>query len=94
MSPTTRAIAANGHKEPDPPVSAAVTEYNNQLVLAAASYDPEFHGDNLIADKQIVATSLWYDLSKVFGYQNASKIATIIWKGLTGKGLDVSLHLA
>ena len=49
----------------------------------------EFHGDRLIADKQIKLTGLLSDLWKVLTPQNAPEVFKVAIKALSGQGLDV-----
>ena len=49
----------------------------------------EFHGDRLLADKQIKMTGILSDLWKVLTPQNAPEVFKVGIKALTGQGLDV-----
>ncbi|KAL6712910.1 hypothetical protein ACLMJK_009465 [Lecanora helva] len=56
--------------------------------LDKASANAEFHGDNLLADKQRPQTKWWLDLYKIFTFNNAPEILKVAVLGLQGKGLD------
>ena len=49
----------------------------------------EFHGDDLIADKETKLTGKWNDVANVFTYKNAKQLGTVAWKKLSLQGLDV-----
>lgn len=57
--------------------------------LKSAQGVAEFHGDQLLADKQTKLTGILSDLWKVLTPRNAPEVATVAFKMLSGKGLDV-----
>ena len=65
-------------------------ELNSELGAAAKNYQAEFHGDELIGDKQIVSTGTWLDIRDVMTWGNAKQIWDVLSKMMTGQGLDVS----
>lgn len=67
-----------------------VEELNSELGAAAKDYRAEFHGDQLIGDKQIVPTGTWLDIRDVMTWSNAKQIWEVLSKMMTGQGLDVS----
>lgn len=67
-----------------------VEELNSELGAAAKNYQPEFHGDELLGDKQIVPTGTLLDIRDVFTWGNAKQIWEVLSKMVTGHGLDVS----
>ena len=58
--------------------------------LKKARYVANFHGDELLADKQNVITGTWTDVRDVLTLENAREIGKVGWNFLRGKGLDVS----
>lgn len=67
-----------------------VEELSSELGAAAKDYRAEFHGDQLIGDKQIVPTGTWLDIRNVMTWANAKQIWEVLSKMMTGQGLDVS----
>ena len=67
-----------------------VEELNSELGAAAKNYRAEFHGDQLLGDKQIVPTGTWLDIRDVMTWGNAKQIWEVLSKMMTGQGLDVS----
>ena len=51
--------------------------------------DPEFHGNKLLADKEVKLTGIWTDLSRIFTWKNAPAISAATSDLLRGKGLNV-----
>ncbi len=68
----------------------AVEELNSELKVAAKNYQANFHGDELLADKQIMPTGTLLDIRDVFNWGNAKQIWDVLSKLVTGQGLDVS----
>ena len=64
-------------------------ELNGELEIAAKNYHPEFHGDELLGDKQILPTGTLLDIRDVFTWDNARQIWMVLSKLVTGQGLDV-----
>lgn len=67
-----------------------VEELNRELGAAAKDYQAEFHGDELLGDKQTVPTGTLLDIRDVFTWGNARQIREVLSKMVTGQGLDVS----
>ena len=67
-----------------------IKDLNGELEAAAKNYQAEFHGDELLGDKQIVATGALLDIRDILIWRNAKKIWTVFSKWATGQGLDVS----
>ena len=67
-----------------------VEELNSELKAAAQDYQAEFHGDELLADKQIATTGTLLDIRDVFTWGNAKQIWEVLSKMVAGQGLDVS----
>ena len=59
--------------------------------LKKSKYVAEFHGDELLADKQNMMTGAWTDMRDVLTLENAKDIGKVGWRMLRGKGVDVSL---
>ena len=68
-----------------------VAEWNSELGAAAKDYQAEFHGDELLGDKQVVPTGTLLDIRDVFTWGNAKQIWEVLSKMVTGQGLDVSV---
>ena len=66
-----------------------VKELNNELEIAAKNYQPEFHGDELLGDKQTLPTGTLLDIRDVFTWGNAKQIWMVLSKLVAGQGLDV-----
>lgn len=67
-----------------------VEELNSELGVAANDYQAEFHGDELLGDKQIAPTGTLLDIRDVFTWGNARQIWEVLAKKIAGQGLDVS----
>ena len=68
-----------------------VEELNSDLGAAAKNYRAEFHGDQLLGDKQIVHTGTWLDIHDVMTWGNAKQIWGVLSNMMTGQGLDLSI---
>ena len=83
--------STNGHAKGRTVKSGkTVEECNSELVTAAKKYQPEFHGDELLGDKQIVPTGVWLDFIRVFTPGNAKQIWEVLLKYVFRHELDVS----
>ena len=60
--------------------------------LQKVKENPDFHGDNLLADKQTKWTSWWYDLLRVFTPKNAPEVLKVAMVGIQQKRIDVCIH--
>ncbi|KAF6236436.1 hypothetical protein HO173_005217 [Letharia columbiana] len=65
-----------------------VEELNMELGAAAKDYQAEFHGDELLGDRQTVPTGTLLDVRDVFTWGNARQIREVLSKMVTGQGLD------
>ena len=66
-----------------------VKDLNSELDIAAKNYQSEFHGDELLGDKQTLPTGTLLDIRDVFTWGNAKEIWVVLSKWATGQGLDV-----
>lgn len=66
-----------------------VEELNSELGVAANDYRAEFHGDELLGDKQIAPTGTLLDIRDVFTWGNARQIWEVLFKKIAGQGLDM-----
>lgn len=94
MSSESRRHLVNGHTNGHAngrtaELGKTVEELNSELGAAAKDYQAEFHGDELLGDKQIVPTGTLLDIRDVFTWGNARQIWEVLSKKIAGQGLDV-----
>ncbi|KAL8697068.1 MAG: hypothetical protein Q9224_002486 [Gallowayella concinna] len=78
----------NGHPTGKGQPKDPMHEWDKSLRLAHGMEN--FHGNELLADKQTRLSGIWYDLWKVLSPSNAPEIAKVATKLMFGKGLDVT----
>ena len=61
--------------------------------LSKIQENPKFHGDELLADKQIKLTGIWNDLFRILTPKNAPEVVKVAIKGFSGGGLDVRCRI-
>ena len=72
MSSESQRSLVNGHVNAHTINSGKnVEELNRELGAAAKDYRAEFHGNELLGDKQIVTTGTLFDIRNVFTWCNA-----------------------
>ena len=90
MSTESQVSLVNGHTNSRTINSGrAVKDLNSELEIAAKNYRPEFHGDELLGDKQTLPTGTLLDIRDVFTWGNAKQIWEVLSKMVAGQGLDV-----
>ncbi|KAL8865218.1 MAG: hypothetical protein Q9174_007007, partial [Haloplaca sp. 1 TL-2023] len=65
----------------------SLTDEWDRKLRAAKEYE-NFHGDELLADKQSKPTGMMSDLWKILTPQNAPEVLKVAYKSLSGQGLD------
>ena len=63
-------------------------EHWNKKLKVASKYS-QFHGDQLLADKQRKQTGYFNDISRVLTLKNLPDILKVAYVALRGKGIDV-----
>ena len=75
MSSESQRTLVNGHANAHTIKSRKnVEELNCELGAAAKDYRAEFHGVELLGDKQIVSTGTFFEIRNVFTWGNAKQI--------------------
>lgn len=82
MSLDTQKTLVNG------PIASRLEQLNSDL--GNAKHGGNFHGDDMLADKENATTGSWADIRDVVTLKNLGSIGAVGSKLLRGKGLDVS----
>lgn len=82
-------MATNGRVPNGNVAKSLLEEWDKRLKHTAE--DPEFHGDSLLADKQVKLTGLLADIFRVVTPKNVPEILHIVVAKIRGQPTDVGV---